>query len=60
MKDKLTLRSVSEEKKNRLLNEIVKDFFYEPMQLALDYKPDSQEQSPKVSVPIIIDMINFC
>ncbi|KMT05548.1 hypothetical protein BVRB_7g176710 [Beta vulgaris subsp. vulgaris] len=49
MKDKLTLLSVSEEKKNRLLNEIVKDFFYKPMQLALDYKPDSQEQSPKVT-----------
>uniref|UniRef100_A0A803LD77 Uncharacterized protein n=1 Tax=Chenopodium quinoa TaxID=63459 RepID=A0A803LD77_CHEQI len=47
VRDKLTIQSVSEDVKNRLLDEILKVSLFKPGLLALEYKPDSQVQSSK-------------
>ncbi|XP_021716639.1 uncharacterized protein LOC110684492 [Chenopodium quinoa] len=56
VRDKLTIQSVSEDVKNRLLDEILKVSLFKPGLLALEYKPDSQVQSSK-SYPSIAEAL---
>ncbi|CAO2840175.1 unnamed protein product [Amaranthus hypochondriacus] len=57
VKEKLTLQSVSEYERNRMLHEIVKDFFFKPAEfLAHDYKLDCQVP-PKVAELYEVDQV---
>ena len=54
VKDKLTPQTISETLKNRLLNQIVRDYFFKARPLALEYKSESYAQPQWV-----VSMIHF-
>ncbi|KAJ8420677.1 hypothetical protein Cgig2_011132 [Carnegiea gigantea] len=49
VKDKLTPQTIPETLKSRLLNQIVRDYFFKSGPLALEYKPDFYAQPPRVT-----------
>ncbi|XP_074310291.1 uncharacterized protein LOC141646216 [Silene latifolia] len=49
VKEKFTSQSVPEDVRNRMVDEIVRDYFFKPGQFAIEYKPDTHDKLEKVN-----------